>query len=147
MTAAPSLAAPGEGEVVPVGADAGRMLAVGQAVDVIEMTFHAGGEPPLHLHRNEDEWFYVLEGSVAFFVAHARVEGGPGTFAYAPREVPHTYAVRSGTARVLIGSDSANFSRMFAALAELGAEATPKRFGAALDGFGIVMLGPNPGHA
>jgi mannose-6-phosphate isomerase-like protein (cupin superfamily) len=114
-------------------------------VDVIEMTFHEGGEPPLHLHRNEDEWFYVVDGTVAFFVADDSVEGGSGTFAYAPREVPHTFAVRSGTARVLIGSNSPNFSPMLKAIAALGDDATPERFGAALEEFGIVMLGPNPG--
>ena len=74
------------------------------------------------------------------------VEGGPGTFAYAPQEVPHTYAVRTGVARMLIGSNTANFSRIFAAFAALPADATPEQAGDVMDTFGIVMLGPNPGY-
>lgn len=136
----------GEARAVPVGPDLARLLATGQAVDVCEMTLHEGAEPPLHLHRNEDEWFYVLDGAVAFWVADETVEGGAGTFAYAPTGVPHTYAVRSGTARVLIGSNTANFTRIFQAFAELEPDAPPERAGEVLDAFGIVMLGPNPGY-
>ena len=60
--------------------------------------------------------------------------------------MPHTYAVRSGTARMLIGSNTANFSRIFDAFAALGADATPEQAGAVMDAHGIVMLGPNPGY-
>lgn len=136
----------GAGRVVAVGPDTARLLAREQAVDVVEMTVHEGGEPPFHLHRNEDEWFYVVEGTIAFWVDDAVVEGGPGTFAYAPKDVPHTYAVRSGSARMLIGSNTANFTRIFEAFAGLPADATPEQAGAVLDEHGIVMLGPNPGY-
>lgn len=137
----------GEGRIVPVGPDSARLLASGQPVDVVEMAVNAGGEPPLHLHRNEDEWFYVVEGAIAFWVGDDMVEGGPGTFAYAPQEVPHTYAVRSGTARMLIGSDTPNFTAIFEAFAALPPDATEEQAGAVLDRHGIVMLGPNPGLA
>ena len=139
--------AAGDGRVVPVGPDHARILAQGQPVDVVEMTVNAGGEPPLHLHRNEDEWFYVLEGEIAFWVDGVTVEGGPGTFAYAPQEVPHTYAVRSGTARMMIGSNTPNFTAIFDAFAALPSDATEEQAGAVLDRYGIVMLGPNPGLA
>jgi quercetin dioxygenase-like cupin family protein len=134
------------GRSVAVGPDTARVMASGQPVDVVEMIVHEGGEPPLHLHRNEDEWFYVVEGEIAFWVDGAKVEGGPGTFAYAPQEVPHTYAVRSGIAKMLIGSNTANFSRIFNAFAALPADVTPEQAGAVMDEFGIVMLGPNPGY-
>lgn len=132
------------GTAIPVGPDTARILASGQPVDVVEMAVNEGGEPPLHLHRNEDEWFYVVEGRIAFWVDGASVEGGPGTFAYAPQEAPHTYAVRSGTARMLIGSNTPNFTSIFEAFAALPADATEQQAGAVLDRYGIVMLGPNP---
>lgn len=134
------------GRAVAVGPDTARLLAQEQPVDVVEMTVHEGGEPPLHLHRNEDEWFYVVEGTIAFWVDDATVQGGTGTFAYAPKDVPHTYAVRSGLARMLIGSNTPNFTRIFEAFARLPADATPEEAGAVLDEYGIVMLGPNPGY-
>jgi quercetin dioxygenase-like cupin family protein len=136
----------GEGRHVPVGPDTARVMAQGQPVDVVEMTVHEGGEPMLHLHRHEDEWFYVVEGEIAFWVDGVMVEGGPGTFAYAPQEAPHTYAVRSGVARMLIGSNTANFTRIFDAFAALPADAPAEQAGSVMDEFGIVMLGPNPGY-
>ncbi len=54
---------------------------------------------PLHTHSREDEIWYVLEGEIAFTVGDATRVGGPGTFVYIPRNVPHTFQVRSATAR------------------------------------------------
>src|SRR5918995_3361819 len=34
------------------------------AVAVVEGTFRAGHGPPLHVHRNEDELFYLLDGQM-----------------------------------------------------------------------------------
>jgi quercetin dioxygenase-like cupin family protein len=34
------------------------------AVAVVEGTFRAGHGPPLHVHRNEDELFYILDGQM-----------------------------------------------------------------------------------
>src|SRR5579871_2413433 len=35
-------------------------------IGVIEVTMSPGEEPPLHVHKNEDEWFYIAEGEMAF---------------------------------------------------------------------------------
>jgi quercetin dioxygenase-like cupin family protein len=48
----------------------------------------AGFASPYHVHRNEDESFYVAEGEMAFYVGNERVEAGPGAFVYGPRGVP-----------------------------------------------------------
>src|ERR1700712_3177669 len=49
-----------------------------------------GAGSPLHVHHREDEWFYVIEGSVTFWVGGQVFEAGPGAFVYGPRETPHT---------------------------------------------------------
>ncbi len=54
---------------------------------------------PLHAHSREDEIWYVLEGEIAFTVGNETRIGGPGSFVYIPRNVPHTFQVRSATAR------------------------------------------------
>jgi quercetin dioxygenase-like cupin family protein len=51
--------------------------------------------PPLHVHEHEDEAFYVLEGEIELHVGDLVTRLGPGGFAFAPRRVPHTYAVTS----------------------------------------------------
>jgi mannose-6-phosphate isomerase-like protein (cupin superfamily) len=47
--------------------------------------------PPMHLHHNQDEWFYILEGQYLFEVDGRRFEAGPGATVFAPRETRHTF--------------------------------------------------------
>src|SRR5690606_35652423 len=54
---------------------------------------------PLHVHSREDEVWYVLEGEIRFIIGDEERVGGQGTFAYIPKGVPHTFQVRSDTAR------------------------------------------------
>lgn len=54
---------------------------------------------PLHAHSREDEIWYVLEGEIAFTIGQETRIGGPGCFVYIPRHVPHTFQIRSVTAR------------------------------------------------
>ena len=86
---------------------------------VIEEVVPAGFDgPPLHVHPSFDEGFYVLEGELAFRMEDKIVSGGPGTFAFAPRGVPHTFANLSGQeARALIVCTPAGFERYFEWLA------------------------------
>jgi quercetin dioxygenase-like cupin family protein len=68
---------------------------------LIEVQEPAGVQAPLHVHHAEDEAFWVLEGRVTFTVGEDTMEAGPGTFVFAPRDVPHTYRVDSEDARLL----------------------------------------------
>ena len=54
---------------------------------------------PLHAHSREDEIWYVLEGEIAFIVGNETQIGTPGSVVYIPRNVPHTFQIRSETAR------------------------------------------------
>jgi mannose-6-phosphate isomerase-like protein (cupin superfamily) len=58
----------------------------------------AGGPPgpprwiaPLHLHRNDDEAWYVLEGTLCVRVGKNIVEAHAGSAVLVPRGAPHTY--------------------------------------------------------
>jgi len=76
----------------------------GGGLFLIEHTHLTAGGPPLHLHREQEEWFYVMEGQVVFQVGDRRVELHPGESVLAPRRVPHTFsAVSAEPARMLIG--------------------------------------------
>jgi mannose-6-phosphate isomerase-like protein (cupin superfamily) len=46
---------------------------------------------PLHLHRSDDEAWYVLEGKLCVQVGEQVVEAGPGSAVSVPRGTPHTY--------------------------------------------------------
>ena len=111
-------------------------------VDMIEVP--AGHMPPLHLHRSEDEGFYVLAGEVSIFLPDRRIDLGPGEYALAPRGVPHAYRVGDAPARWLITSIPGGFERFVAQVAAAG-EVTPDTLTAIAAEHDIEILGP-PGQ-
>lgn len=51
-----------------------------------------GGGPPLHVHLNQEEWFYVVQGAVTLQVGEQRLTLQPGESVLAPRRVAHTFS-------------------------------------------------------
>lgn len=65
----------------------------GGDLGAVEMVMTAGsGGPPLHLHPTHGEGFYVLAGELTLQLGDEIITGGPGTWAFAPRNTPHTLA-------------------------------------------------------
>lgn len=60
-----------------------------------------GKTTPLHLHANEDEALYVLEGTIVVHIDGEDHRLGPYGLAVAPRGVPHAFLVTSASARLL----------------------------------------------
>jgi quercetin dioxygenase-like cupin family protein len=85
----------------------------GNAFSQIETDDPHGSGPPLHLHHNEDETFYVLEGEVTIVVGDERIDLEAGDFVFAPREVAHAYVVRSESARMLVTASPAGVEQFF----------------------------------
>ena len=84
--------------------------------------------PPLH-HHHFDETFYVLEGELTFQLEDEIFTRKQGELAFAPRDVPHTFANLSGTdARTLIICTPSGFERYFDRMAaeRAGVEPTPE---------------------
>jgi quercetin dioxygenase-like cupin family protein len=71
---------------------------------MIEIVVPQGLGSPWHVHPEEDEWFYVLDGAVTFYVGETRLDLTPRSFAFGPRGVPHTFiGASSEPARALVG--------------------------------------------
>jgi quercetin dioxygenase-like cupin family protein len=68
---------------------------------LLEMEGRPGGEPPLHVHRDEDEMFYVMEGGLKVRRGDEEITLLPGQSAFLPRNVAHTFKVMSGRVRFL----------------------------------------------
>jgi quercetin dioxygenase-like cupin family protein len=64
---------------------------------VIENTFHEKGGPARHLHYNQDEWFYAIEGEFLFEVGRDKFRLKPGDTLLAPRKVAHVWAYAGGS--------------------------------------------------
>jgi quercetin dioxygenase-like cupin family protein len=87
-------------------------------VAVIEHLAPRVGGSPLHVHHNEDEWFYVIEGELTFWVGGQVIDAPAGSFVYGPRGIPHTFTVNSEEARFLLVTEPAGFEGFVRALAE-----------------------------
>jgi mannose-6-phosphate isomerase-like protein (cupin superfamily) len=77
---------------------AGNVIGSVGANFVIAEWKDAGGPPgparwiaPLHLHHNDDEAWYVLEGTLCVRVGKDIVEAHAGSSVFVPRGIPHTY--------------------------------------------------------
>lgn len=90
-----------------------RAEKTGGALGVVEVSFYRGFGPPLHVHHREDEAFYVIEGEIRFRRGEEEFVGGPGSWVWGPRGVPHTFKVESDGARALVVATPAGFERMF----------------------------------
>lgn len=108
-------------------------------VDMIEVAPHS--MPPLHVHHDEDEGFYVLEGEVTLFLPGREIHCGPGDHVVAPRGTPHAYRVGDRPARWLITSTPAGFERFVAAVGALEG-VDPETLTAVAAEHGIEILGP-----
>jgi quercetin dioxygenase-like cupin family protein len=73
-----------------------------------------GGGPPPHIHRNEDESFYVLEGEVEFLLGDRIVTGTTGDFVNVPRGTVHRFHNASAVrARLILTFTPAGIEKFF----------------------------------
>jgi quercetin dioxygenase-like cupin family protein len=95
------------------------------AVAVVEGTFRAGHGPPLHVHRNEDELFYVVDGQMLVACDGRTFTAQAGDTVFLPRGLPHTFKVpaHGGPARALLLVTPARFLGFIEAAGEPAPEA------------------------
>ena len=60
------------------------------AMCVFEFTGGSGG--PRHLHQDQDEWIYVVQGEFKFEVGNKQFRAGAGESVFIPRKVAHAWA-------------------------------------------------------
>jgi mannose-6-phosphate isomerase-like protein (cupin superfamily) len=81
------------------------------------MRYPRGSAPPVHIHHDADETFFVLDGEMTIFVGDERFECGPGDFIFGPRGVSHAFLVKSEWAEFLITFAPAGIEGFFAEVA------------------------------
>ncbi len=90
------------------------------AYSMIEWTSEPGAPgSSVHIHRQTDEAFYVLEGTFGFQVGERTVEGSAGAFVFAPKGTAHAFWNQGPTpARMLLTMSPPEFWRHLKELAE-----------------------------
>jgi mannose-6-phosphate isomerase-like protein (cupin superfamily) len=118
----------------------------GEHIAVMDNIVGAGFPgPPLH-HHDFDETFYVLEGELTFQLEDVIFTKTRGELAFAPRNVPHTFANFSGAnARTLIICTPAGFERYFDRMAaeQAGDEPPPEASKPIPE---VIVVGPRIGE-
>ncbi|GAA3237136.1 hypothetical protein GCM10017691_36000 [Pseudonocardia petroleophila] len=152
----PFLTAPGEGEALwfldALATVKAPAAATGSAVSITEFHAPRGHGSPLHRHRDEAEWWYVLDGELAVWADGTLVEASAGAFVFGPPGVPHTFEVVSPQARFLLGTAPGGFDGFLRAASEPATARTlpppgggppdPAVLAARAAEFGIEILGP-----
>jgi quercetin dioxygenase-like cupin family protein len=92
---------------------------------LLEMEGGPGAEPPLHVHRNEDELFYMLEGELKVRRGDEEIRLLAGESAFLPRNVAHTFKVMSSHVRFLNYITPGGFEAYFRDLGQPVVEAYP----------------------
>lgn len=97
---------PGEARVIDVGgfdvtvhADADSTDGAFSLIETEEA--EAGAGPPLHIHRDCAESFYVLAGAYRMLIGDRAFQCEPGAFVYIPRGVLHTFQTLGADSRKL----------------------------------------------
>ena len=95
------------GELRWMGETFTYFLATGEqtagAFALVDEQANRGMRVPLHLHRDDMESFYVVEGEITIYIDNQQgVRAGAGSFAHIPGGTVHGFRVESETARYLI---------------------------------------------
>ena len=150
MKSKPVALHPSEAQVIDhLGGEKITMLLTGQDTDgkfaMIIDEVPPGEGPPLHIHHNEDETFYVLEGELELQVDEERFVVSAGSSIFMPRGIPHTFR-NSGTqtAKSLVILTPSNLEGFFAEVEPLVSQDEPN-MNAVLDiagKYGLEIIGP-----
>jgi mannose-6-phosphate isomerase-like protein (cupin superfamily) len=100
-------------------------------------------DTPLHVHANEDEMYYVLEGEHIVRCGDDEFRLGPGGVVFLPRGIPHSQRrVVPGQGRLLVLTSPAGFEGFFRELAEAERAGTlgPDAYAGASDRYGVTWL-------
>lgn len=80
---------------------------------LIQYRGRQGGEPPRHIHQNEEECFYVIEGEFTFYIGEQVLSAPAGTWAVVPRRTEHTFRIETEQATALVFFTPAGFEGFF----------------------------------
>lgn len=116
--------------------------ATGGALSITEMAVAAGYMVPPHVHRDTDEWSYVLFGRIGARVGDDEFSAGPGSWILKPRGLMHTFwNAGPEPARIIELLTPGTFEHMFRRMAALSAsdQLTDARLDALAVDFGTTI--------
>ncbi len=141
---------PGEGRAIPLGTFAMSVKVdsqdTGGAFTLLEAQEPPGFGPPMHIHHDAAEAFYVLEGEYWIFIGDGEWVCPAGSFIFIPAGVVHGFRVGGVPSRKLNLFTPAAMVGYFDDLsAELASGVDdPDRVAAIADRYAMEVVGPVP---
>ncbi len=140
---------PGEGKIVPVPGHKITHKVFGAdthgTYSLLEVELNGDG-PPQHIHKTEDEAFYVLEGEINVLVGERNFKAKVGTFVLIPRGTVHTFCrIEKKPAKLLAIFTPAGFEKFFDEAVDLDVTDTEAYVAKAKDlaeKYNMVIVGP-----
>ena len=101
------LLSPSDGEKIWITGDTLWLKATSAetsgAYTVIEVNSLPGNGPPPHLHENEDESIYVIDGEFEILLGAKSMRAEPGAFVFVPKRTVHRFrCIGDGPGKVLL---------------------------------------------
>jgi mannose-6-phosphate isomerase-like protein (cupin superfamily) len=113
---------------------------------VFESTREKEGGPALHLHYEQDEFWYILQGKFLFKVGEETFNAKAGDTVFGPRNVPHAFAkIGKGEAKLLIFYQPAGkMEKMFKDISEGATKniTTQEEKARFFQEYGLKLVGP-----
>lgn len=150
MSKAAFILQPSEGRLVAIGGARGYVMATsertGEAFSLLEINEPAGFGPPLHIHHDAAESFYILEGEYIIFLDDREVSCGAGSFIFIPAGTPHGFRVGNVVSRKLNLYTPAAMVGYFDELSEATkkGEVDPEALSEIALRYSMEVLGPVP---
>lgn len=128
MSAKAVIRKPDAGEVVTLAGKPLFFLVTGRDTkhtSMFDWTVPAGFSTGLHVHRVQEETFFVLEGECQWQIGEESVRATPGTFVFIPPGVPHNIGNASDKpAKMIMTVSPPGHEHYFEELAKLAAQGT-----------------------
>jgi len=149
MTHVPFVLRPGEGRAFDLGGFLMTVKATSDDTDgsftLLEAAEPANFGPPMHVHRDAAEAFYVLEGEYVIFIDDREIRCPAGSFIYIPKGAVHGFRVGSQPSRKLNLYVPAAMVGYFEELSEaIRSGDVDEHLGAIAERYGMDVLGPVP---
>lgn len=148
-TTEPLAVGPGEGRTIqgPAGGPLTfkvRGEQTGGSLTALENVVAPGDGPPLHVHAEADEAWYVLEGELRFRLDAEIASAPAGSFVFVPRGTPHSFRnVGAQPAKILVLFTPSGMEQFFDRFAALPAgPVDPSAFGDLGRDAGMEVVGP-----
>ncbi len=115
----------------------------GGALAIFEYVGKQKAGPSFHLHFEQDEIFYVVEGEFLFKVGDEEFTARPGDTVFGPRKVPHSWLQLTDAGKLVYQVQPAGtLEQFFSAVSQLKGRPTEEEVQRLHQAHGMKVVGP-----